>query len=175
MNLRPLPVLVSVALLGPLAGEAAAADERVRAELKFADGKDAGTISLIGTSAGVLLKLDLKGLTPGPHALHLHEVGKCDGDFSSAGAIYNPLHAKHGFLSAEGPMAGDLPNAVAASDGTVKAELLSTFLNLSRDTEDTLFDEDGAAFVLFAGPDDYLSAPEGGASARIACGVIEAE
>jgi Cu-Zn family superoxide dismutase len=173
MNLRPLPVLVAIAFLGPFAGEAGAVGETARAELKFADGRDVGTIKLVETAAGVLLNLNLKGLTPGPHALHVHEVGKCDGDFSSAGAIYNPLRAKHGFLNAEGPMAGDLPNIVAASDGTAQAELLSTFLNLSKDSEDTLFDEDGSSLLLFDKPDDYLSAPEGGAEPRIACGIIE--
>ncbi|MFC6492154.1 superoxide dismutase family protein [Ancylobacter dichloromethanicus] len=36
----------------------------------------------------------------------------------------------------------------------------------------TLFDDDGSAPVLHAGPDDYASQPAGNAGNRIACGVI---
>ena len=35
-----------------------------------------------------------------------------------------------------------------------------------------LFDSDGAAIVIHAGPDDYRTDPAGAAGARIACGVI---
>ena len=89
--------------------------------------------------------------------------------------IYNPLGAKHGFSNDEGPMAGDLPNVVAAADGTAAAEVLTTFLNLSKDAEDTLFDADGSSLVIFEKADDYQSEPEGGAGLRIACGVLKAE
>ncbi len=163
--------LVAVAAVVP----ALATGETASAALKLADGKDAGTIKLTETPAGVLLKFDLKGLKPGPHGLHVHEVGKCEGDFSTAGGIYNPLGAKHGFLYAEGPMAGDLPNVVAAADGTAAAEVLNTFLNLSKDTDESLFDADGSALVLYDKADDYQTDPEGGAEPRIACGILKAD
>jgi Cu-Zn family superoxide dismutase len=150
-----------------------AAGQTATAVLKFANGSDAGTIKVTEATAVVLLKLDLKGLKPGPHALHALDVGKCEGDFSSAGSIYNPLGAKHGFLNEEGPMAGDLPNVVAAADGTAAAEILSPFLNLSKDAEDTLFDADGSALVIYENADDYQTEAEGGAGARIACGVLK--
>ena len=72
-------------------------------------------------------------------------------------------------------MAGDLPNVVAAADGTAAAEVLTTFLNLSKDAEDSLFDADGSSLVIFEKADDYQSEPEGGAGLRIACGVLKAE
>ncbi|MEQ1716673.1 MAG: superoxide dismutase family protein [Hyphomicrobium sp.] len=143
--------------------------------MKLADGKDAGTISLMEATAGVLMKFDLFGLTPGPHAVHVHDAGVCEKDFITAGAIYNPLGAKHGFLHDEGPMAGDLPNIHVAADGKASGEILSPFLTLSKEAEETLFDADGSSLVLFEKPDDYSTEPEGGAGARIVCGSIFAK
>lgn len=142
-------------------------------ELKTLDGKDAGTIRLIETTAGVLLKIKLKGLPSGPHALQIHETGKCDGDFSSAGAIYNPLGAKHGYLNDEGPMVGDLPNIYVGESGEVEADVLSPFVTLNKEAEETIFDKDGTAFVIFEKADDYITEPEGNTGSRIACGVIQ--
>ncbi len=149
-----------------------AVGETATATLKLADGTDAGIATLTEGTAGVLLNLSLKGLAPGPHAIHIHETGKCEGDFASAGGIHNPLGAKHGFLHDEGPMAGDLPNIYAAADGTVTVELLSPFLTLSAEAEDGLFDADGATIVVQEKRDDYESEPDGGAGARVACGMI---
>lgn len=176
MKLGSIPVAIAAVLLGGLAGgDAWAAGETATAVLKFANGSDAGTIKLTETAAGVLLKLDLKGLKPGAHGFHVHEVGKCEGDFSSAGGIYNPLGAKHGFLNDEGPESGDLPNVVAAADGTAAAEILSPFLHLTKDTDDSLFDADGSSLVIYDKPDDYSSDPEGGAEPRIACGILKSQ
>ncbi|MFT3732637.1 MAG: superoxide dismutase family protein [Hyphomicrobium sp.] len=149
-----------------------AAGEAAVAEIKLADGSSAGTITLTEVAAGVLLKVDLKGLPPGAHGFHVHEAGKCEGDFSSASAIYNPLGAKHGFLNDEGPMAGDLPNIVAGPDGTARAELMSTYLHLNMNDDETLFDADGSSIVIYEKADDYQSDPEGGGDKRIGCGVI---
>lgn len=164
--------LIAVLPLALSAQTAFAVGETATVAVKLIDGTDAGTVTLTEGTAGVLLKFELKGLAPGPHAVHVHETGKCEGDFASAGGIYNPLGAKHGFLNDEGPMAGDLPNIYAAADGTVVAEVLSPFLTLSTEAEESLFDADGAAIVIQDKPDDYEAEPEGGAGARIGCGLI---
>lgn len=155
-------------------GTAIAAGEKAQAELKGIDGRDVGTIKMIETTAGVLLRIKLKGLTPGPHGLHIHSVGKCEGDFSSAGNIYNPLGAKHGYLNDEGPMVGDLPNIFVGASGDVEVELVSPFVTLNREAEETIFDSDGTAFVVFEKADDYISEADGNAGSRIACGPITA-
>lgn len=162
-------------LLLSAAATAQAAGETATADIKLADGKDAGTVTLTDVAAGVILKFDLKGLPPGAHGFHVHEVGKCEGDLTSAGGIYNPLGAKHGFFNEEGPMAGDLPNVVAGPDGTARAELVTTYLHLNKDTDDSLFDADGSALVIYDTADDYQTDPEGGGVKRIACGVIKAK
>lgn len=146
--------------------------ERANADVKGRDGKDIGTIGIIETMAGVLLTVKLKGLTPGPHGFHIHETGKCEGDFKSAGAIYNPLGARHGYLNEEGPMAGDLNNLIVGAGGDVEAELLSPFVTLNKAAEESLFDADGSSVVIFEKADDHQTDPEGNGGQRIACGVI---
>lgn len=163
---------LSVGVLGAH-GAAGAVGEKAHAELKTQDGKDAGSIKMIETTAGVLLRIKLKGLSPGPHGFHVHETAKCEGDFKSAGAIYNPLGAKHGYLNDEGPMVGDLPNLFVGPSGEVEVELLSPFVTLSREAEESIFDADGTAFVIFEKADDYISEGEGNAGERVACGAIE--
>ncbi len=153
-----------------------AVGETATAKMKSADGKDLGAIALTETMSGVLLQISLKGVTPGAHGLHFHVAGKCDGDFSSAGAIYNPFGAQHGILNVDGPMPGDLPNAVATASGEIEAEMASnSSVTLSKTSEEPLLDADGAALVLFEQPDDHATDPEGNAGARIACGAIEAK
>jgi Cu-Zn family superoxide dismutase len=150
---------------------AAATGERANVEVKDASGKVLGNIVVTETTGGALIQVKLTGLTPGAHGFHIHETGKCEGDFSSAGGILNPLGAKHGFTNEEGPMAGDLPNLIVPSTGEVELELITTLISLAPG-EDGVFDADGTSFVVFEKGDNYTSDPEGDAGARIACGVF---
>jgi Cu-Zn family superoxide dismutase len=171
-----MAVLAAMILSAGGAHDAVAMGETAVAKINGADGKDLGSVTLRETMSGALLAVSLKGLPPGPHGFHVHAAGKCGGDFSEAGAIYNPYGAQHGFLNPEGPMSGDLPNLVATSAGDVEAQMLANSpITLAKAAEDPLLDADGAAFVIFELPDDYLTDPEGNAGARIACGVIEAK
>jgi Cu-Zn family superoxide dismutase len=148
---------------------AQAAPATASASLKDGKGKAVGTAQLTQTAHGVLIAVDLHGLKAGVHAIHLHEVGKCDGpDFKSAGGHFNPAKKQHGFMSAEGPHAGDMPNIDVPANGKLKAELLAPDATI-----DTLMDADGSALVVHAKADDYKSQPAGDAGDRVACGVIE--
>jgi superoxide dismutase, Cu-Zn family len=167
-----LPGLAAVLALLASGAPAFAVGERALAEIKGRDGTSLGTLTLVETMAGVLMTARLTGLPPGPHGIHIHQTGRCEGDFASAGAIHNPLGASHGFMNPEGPMVGDLPNITAGPDGEVEAELLAPFATLSPEAQDSLSDADGASIVIFAGADDHFSEPEGGSGERIACGVI---
>lgn len=170
---KRLGLCVCIAGLWSAAAEPVhAVGEKAHADMRTRDGRELGRIRLIETTAGVLLKVKLKGLNPGGYGFHIHELGKCDGDFESAGSIFNPLGAKHGFFNNEGPMVGDLPNLIVGSTGEVEVDLLSPFVTLSKDAEDTLIDPNGAALVIFERPDDYATDPLGNAGARLACGVI---
>ena len=48
------------------------AAETAKAMLKDAKGQDVGSVSLIQTAAGVLLRLSLKDVPTGEHAFHIH-------------------------------------------------------------------------------------------------------
>src|SRR3546814_15465533 len=59
-------------------------------------------------------------------------------------------------LDAEGgPHAGDMPNIHVPSSGELTIEVLNTNLAI----DDKLLDSDGAAIVIHAGVDDYMSDP----------------
>jgi Cu-Zn family superoxide dismutase len=162
----------AVIALGSGAGGALAFGEKAAGELKDKAGTAIGRVELFEASGGVLLKVKLKGLPSGAHALRILDTGKCEGDFASAGEIYNPLGAKYGFLNEEGPMAGEVTNIYASATGEAEAESLNHFISLGKETEEPLLDADGASIVVFEGPADHFTEPDGNAGARIACGVI---
>mgnify|MGYP001156638717 CR=1 FL=1 len=179
MILARFPALVgatctAISAVFVAAGPAAALGEKAVSEMKGRDGRDHGQVKLIETTTGILFRVQLKGLPPGPHGFHILETGKCDGDFKSAGGIYNPHGAKHGYLNEEGSMIGDLPNLFASAAGDVEAEVLNPFVTLSKESAESLFDADGSALIIHERADDHKSEPEGNVGARIACGVITA-
>lgn len=145
-----------------------------RAELKDKNGKTIGTAIFRGAPKGVTVSLEANSLTPGLHAVHIHAVGKCEGPaFASAAGHFNPQQKKHGHKSNDGAHAGDLPNMLAATDGSGRFEVLTDAFTLASGPT-SLFDADGSAIVIHAAPDDYATDPAGNAGDRIACGVITA-
>ena len=169
--MQPLRAGLALAIL--ISAPALAQDDGLvktaRAMMASADATDIGTLVLNATPAGVMIQGELHGLPPGTHGFHVHETGTCEPPFASAGGHFNPDAAEHGFLPEAGPHAGDMTNVIVGQDGAVAVELLDSFLTLGTD----LFDDDGAAIVIHAMPDDYASQPSGNAGDRIACGVIE--
>jgi len=158
-----------------LAGAANAADTAVA--IKGNTGADMGQVQLSEGPTGVLLRLELKGLTPGWHAVHFHEKADCsDPKFQSAGAHINHAAAKkpHGLLNPAGPDMGDLPNIYAGPDGMAHAQIFSALVSMKgQGDRPALQDADGSSIVVHANPDDYATQPIGGAGDRVACGVIK--
>jgi Cu-Zn family superoxide dismutase len=137
-------------------------------------GRNVGKAILTQTANGVLIEMELSNVAAGEHGFHIHETGICDAadGFKSAGGHYEPSQHQHGYLDAGGPHAGDMPNQFIGRDGTLRAHVLNPNITLS-DGPASLFDADGSAIVVHAGPDDYHSQPAGNAGDRIACAVIE--
>ena len=143
------------------------------------DSKAVGTATLTEGPHGVSIYLDLKGLPPGPKAIHIHSVGTCEdpaeGFVASKGHL-NPDGKEHGLMNPAGPDAGDLPNLIVLDDGSVKVEMFTMLASLGgAEGRATILDEDGAALVIHINRDDHITQPIGGAGPRIACGVIKAE
>jgi Cu-Zn family superoxide dismutase len=162
-------ILVSLAAGCSMSTEPAS---QATAELKDKDGKAVGVATFRESSRGVTVDLNVKGLTPGLHAVHVHAVGKCEAPaFTSAGGHFNPAQKKHGHKSPEGAHAGDLPNMLVAKDGTGRFESFTDGMTLKPGAT-SVFDKDGSALVIHAGVDDNVTDPTGNAGDRAACGII---
>jgi Cu-Zn family superoxide dismutase len=140
-----------------------------------AAGQTIGGVRAWQTAGGVTFRIDATGLPHGIHGVHVHAVGRCDPpEFTSAGGHWNPLARKHGTNNPQGPHAGDLPNVEVAANGVLTATLTlpNAGLTAPPGAAGALLDADGAALVIHAGPDDYVTDPSGNSGARIACAVI---
>tara|TARA_R110000824_G_scaffold218098_1_gene404581 strand:- start:809 stop:1396 length:588 start_codon:yes stop_codon:yes gene_type:complete len=143
-----------------------------RAELVGADQAKYGEVIVAQGDNGLIVNIKAKGMSPGPHGVHIHETGKCEGpDFKSAGGHWNPAGKQHGFDNPQGAHAGDFFNLDIGADGTGSLEAMVSGGKLS-DGDIALMDADGAAVVVHEGPDDLKTDPSGDSGGRLACGVF---
>ncbi len=144
---------------------------KTKVELKDAQGKAVGNVIVWDQGSGVALQLELHDLTPGEHAIHFHQVPKCEApDFKSAGGHFNPEGKKHGFDNPDGHHAGDMKNFTVGADGKAKVKLEDNEVTLKDGPHSLL--SNGAAIVVHAKADDYKTDPAGNSGDRVACGVI---
>jgi Cu-Zn family superoxide dismutase len=151
-------VVCLVVLAGGLAVvQAGAASKSVTVEIKDAQGQNVGTAVLGEAPHGVKIKLDVKGLPPGEHSLHIHQ--NAGPHFAGASG-----HADHAGLPA-----GDIPDfsLIVGADGTGHATVVAPNVSMGTD-EHSVFSNGGTAIVIHAVAGGTSSA----APPRIACGVI---
>lgn len=148
-------------------------DESIKeVDMLNAVGDNLGTATFKEDSEGVSIKLELEGLDPGWHGIHIHEYAKCEPpDFSSAGNHFNPEDKEHGLMNPKGAHIGDLPNIEADSAGEVDEELLLPDATLL-DGKNSLLREEGTSLIVHSDPDDGYTQPSGNAGERIICGEI---
>jgi Cu-Zn family superoxide dismutase len=161
----------NAASAGSADGNAAqAAPTSAVATLQSAQGAAAGTATASAAEGGIRLALNIEGLPPGPHGVHVHLTGRCDApDFTSAGGHWNPADAQHGLEAPPGQHAGDMPNLIVTADGRATLEY-----TLQGGSFEGLLDADGSAMVIHAAADDQRTDPSGNSGDRIACGIFKA-
>jgi superoxide dismutase, Cu-Zn family len=143
------------------------------------DGQVLGEVAAGDSAEGAVLRLTAQGLPAGTHGVHIHDFGLCDGPaFESAGSHWNPENQQHGFQNPQGPHRGDLPNITVGEDGSAGATMTVQGSNLSGSRAygfaNTILDDNGAALVVHAQPDDLRTDPSGNSGDRIACAVLGA-
>jgi len=133
-----------------------------------------GTAELKESSEGVDVVVNVEGLEPGFHGVHVHEFPKCEGpDFKSAGSHLNPEGQEHGLMHTDGPHLGDLKN-VESEDGTLSDIELTVEEATMLDGKNSIRQK-GSSLIITEGQDDGVTQPSGDSGARIICGEITPE
>lgn len=127
-----------------------------------------GTASFRQKGAQVEMDINAYKLSPGIHAVHIHEKGDCSAtDASSAGGHWNPSKDDHGKWGAEHFHMGDIGNLVADKNGTARL-IFSTnkwCMGCSDDSRNIY----GHAIVIHEKADDFHTQPTGNAGGRVGC------
>jgi len=117
----------------------------------------------------------VKGMTPGKHAVHIHETAACQ-PCSAAQGHFDPGPNSNSSPDGNHPFhMGDLINIKVKRNGTGVMRTKTSRVSLSAGPL-SLFDADGSAFIIHDLEDTYC--PDGEASgcaggSRAACGIIE--
>jgi Cu-Zn family superoxide dismutase len=145
----------------PTTSSAASSAQTLTTQLKTADGEHVADATIDFTSGYATVTVETIGtgiLAPGLHGLHIHAVGKCEGDFTSAGDHFQAAgHTGQ-------PASGDLPSLLVRSDGAGKLVATSDEFTL-----DQLKGPDGSAIMLHQGNG---MGSEDASDQRVACGVL---
>lgn len=123
----------------------------------------------------VEVNIRVRGLTPGSHAVHIHETGACE-PCGAAGGHFDPGPEPDTSPDGNHPFhMGDLVNIKVKPNGRGKLRALTTRISLSPGPL-SLFDADGSAFIIHDFEDTFC--PDGAVAgcaggSRAACGIIE--
>ena len=151
------------------------APKEIKVPILNATGQDAGFATFKTVKKGVKVKIELKNLEFGPHAVHIHQNPVCDApDFKGAGGHFNPDNKHHGYQNPMGHHNGDLPASVSVGEDHMgAATFVLPSISLDPAAPNSLFLNGGTSIVVHAKADDQKTDPSGDSGNRIACGVIK--
>lgn len=130
-----------------------------------------GTATFTTVGDKVDLKIDVAGLTPGKHGVHIHEKGDCSSpDAESAGPHWNPTNEEHGKWGEHPFHLGDIGNIDVGDDGKGTLSMSTDLWSIGTGGKSDLV---GHSIVVHADADDFKTQPSGNSGARVGCGVIE--
>jgi Cu-Zn family superoxide dismutase len=127
-----------------------------------------GTAKFSQAGNMVTMNMNVYKLTPGIHAVHVHEFGDCSStDAKSAGGHWNPSKDDHGKWGSEHFHMGDIGNLVADKNGTARLVFKTDkwCLGCSDDSKNIV----GKSIVIHSGKDDFMTQPTGNAGGRVGC------
>jgi Cu-Zn family superoxide dismutase len=138
--------------------------------LRDAGGSEVGVVALRSVGDRLEVQVRVNGFPPGIHAMHLHEIGRCQAPtFRSAGPHFNPGGTKrHGRRNPLGHHQGDLGNLSVGPDGNGE-RIASIGLPRATGGAAMVIGGLGRSLVVHANADDELSQPDGKSGPRIAC------
>lgn len=146
--------------------------------IAFIDAKSnsavSGKVTFTENNGIVSLNATFSGLTPGTHAIHIHEKGDCSADDgSSAGGHWNPTNKEHGAWGHDGFHLGDIGNLIADENGiaTITKETDLWCIACNDENKNII----GKAIIVHKDADDLTSQPSGAAGERVGCGEIVEE
>jgi superoxide dismutase, Cu-Zn family len=135
------------------------------------DSNVTGTAQFTEENGVVTFTAKISGLSPGEHAIHIHEKSDCSAaDGSSAGGHWNPAFKKHGKWGDQEYHRGDIGNFTAdeKGNGTVQFSTNEWCIGCADETENII----GKGLIVHKGADDFTTQPAGNAGARQACSAI---
>ena len=133
-----------------------------------------GEVTFTEKDGMVIMDASFTGLTPGEHAIHIHEKADCSADDgTSTGGHWNPTNEPHGKWGDEaGYHKGDIGNFTADEAGNAMLHFETDQWCLG--CEDPTKNIIGKAVIVHQGVDDFTSQPSGAAGPRISCtGIIQ--
>lgn len=96
------------------------------------------------------IEYTITGLSPGVHAIGIHENADFSEGLETLGGRYNPHGKKHGSPDDEERQVGDLGNIVAGDDGVAKGTMTNNLVMLSGE-----FSVAGRPILVMDSPDDF--------------------